>query len=320
MKQKVFKKSISFIMSALICVSSAGCAIAFNNSNVNAMDASRINNSRHLPAIQDYRPVAEGQKIIDCFPANNPNAYEIMEVYALANYVYKAVLDKENQFNTQYRLTADDVDKINNCLEIDLDGQKCEAIAGIQNFRNLTSLEASGIGLNVLPNELPETLKTLDVSRNNLREIANLPGNIDSLCINDNQIESIDNLPDSLRNFKASNNNLVLLPNLGNNLEILELNNNQLIDVPHLPDSIIRLEFNHNNLINIPNIPENISNLSLNNNRLTSLPHLPDSLIELDISHNDAALTIPNIPESLMYLDIYNIRITRPFNNLELIR
>ena len=122
MKQKIFKKSIGLIMSALVCVTSVSCVIASSNNDVKAMgknQKSAVNFSMHSEDYRDhFEKLAENKTITECFPKNNNEANTIPEQYALANYVYYHVLgkdEKNERFKLKYKLTADDIKRINEC-------------------------------------------------------------------------------------------------------------------------------------------------------------------------------------------------------------
>lgn len=319
MKQKIFKKSIGLIMSALVCVTSVSCVIVSGNNDVKAMgknQKSAVNFSMHSEDYRDHIPqLAAGRLIIECFPINNDLAEGFSNQYALANYVYYHVLGKpENTFNTQFRLDDNDIRRINECTEINLDNNNCKAgchyITGIQNFKNLKTLTINNVGLCRLPGNLPETLTSLDASNNSLTTIPQLPDNITHLFLNKNGLRNLHHLPNALTTLKASGNQIAQIDNFSDNLEIIELNNNKLVNIPSLPNNVMDLSLNHNNLINIPNFPNKVCTIDLTYNHLNELPHLPDSAEFIYLTGNDNLVTLPNFPSNLITFTLQN----RKFN------
>ena len=93
-------------------------------------------------------------------------------------------------------------------------------------------------------------------------------------------------LPNSLRNLWCSNNELTSLPNLPNSLIDLYCHINKLTSLPNLPDSLKKLYCWKNQLASLPKLPNSLQNLNCYNNKLTLLPNLPNSLQRLFCNNN----------------------------------
>ena len=148
---------------------------------------------------------------------------------------------------------------------------------------------------------LPNSLKELDCSHNNVTYLPNLPDSLKILWCENNKLTSLPKLPNSLKKLYCINNKLISLPDLPKSLGYLNCSNNQLISLPNLPDSIELLKCVENNLISLPNLPNSLKELWCQNNKLTSLPNLPALLKEL-YCNNNRLKSLPYLPNSLKFL------------------
>ena len=73
-------------------------------------------------------------------------------------------------------------------------------------------------------------------------------------------------LPQNLKELYCSNNQLTLLPALPQNLTILDCSDNQLTLLPALPQNLTILHCSDNRLNLLPYLPQNLKNLHYNNN------------------------------------------------------
>ena len=98
-------------------------------------------------------------------------------------------------------------------------------------------------------NYLPNTLKVLYCSHNELTELINLPNTLDELWCMNNKLTELNNLPNTLITLYCSNNPLTKLNNLPNTLISLYCINNQLTQLYHLPDTLGILYCSNNKLL-----------------------------------------------------------------------
>jgi hypothetical protein len=133
-----------------------------------------------------------------------------------------------------------------------------------------------------LPLYLPSLFEKIKVLRCNnnhfLSSLPKLPNGLKELDCSYNQLTSLPELPDSLEVLNCSGNQLTSLPKLPDGLKKLECSNNQLTSLPELPDSLEVLDCSHNQLTSLPRLPDGLKELRCNNNQLTSLPELPNGL------------------------------------------
>lgn len=111
-------------------------------------------------------------------------------------------------------------------------------------------------------------LKKLDISRNDITKLTDLPDTIEYLNISNTNISTIYNLPKMLKEFIAIN---CILD------EIL----------CEFPENIVKIDFCCNSLSKIPNINPSIKWMDLSKNLLVELPRGFSHLQYLDISGNE---------------------------------
>ena len=140
----------------------------------------------------------------------------------------------------------------------------------------LPELDLSGLELEELPNNLPNSLTELDCSNNQLQSLPdNLPNSLTELNCSNNQLQSLpDNLPGSLTHLNCNNNLLELLPQLPEGLVWLDCSGNNIQVLPPLPDSLTYLECRDNNLICLPDLPPPLEYLNLKGNKNLLYPPL----------------------------------------------
>jgi Leucine-rich repeat (LRR) protein len=76
-----------------------------------------------------------------------------------------------------------------------------------------------------------------------------------------------------------NNLNLRELPELPNNLQELDCSNNQLTSLPVLPNTLKYLNCSDNSLTILPILPDTLEDLVCRNNNLTNFPNLPNLYI-----------------------------------------
>ncbi|MFK4537945.1 hypothetical protein ABIA00_006128 [Bradyrhizobium ottawaense] len=127
-----------------------------------------------------------------------------------------------------------------------------------------------------LPDSLPATLESLNVSHSQLTNLPALPARLDYLNASDNRLASLpEALPPALQFLDVSHNQLPNLPEvLPAGLEWLDVSHNQLSSLPeNLPATLTTLAVNRNELTRLPEaLPPGLERLFANYNQLTSLP------------------------------------------------
>jgi len=78
---------------------------------------------------------------------------------------------------------------------------------------------------------LPQNLKVLNCSVNQLISLPTLPQNLKELYCYDNQLTSLPTLPQNLENLYCYSNKLTLLPTLPQNLEELDCYDNPIYEI-----------------------------------------------------------------------------------------
>jgi Leucine-rich repeat (LRR) protein len=175
-------------------------------------------------------------------------------------------------------------------------------------IHTLCELYCSSNCINII-NNLPDTLKILDSSYNNIKSIK---------C----------NFPIYLTHLNLSNNKLSNLPKLSISLEKVILNDNFLSKIDYIPDKIKKLYLAKNKIEILGTIPHSLLELDISNNLLTDIPielyqrpHLQLTIFgncfqENDIfeqMYDDTISDLSNISDDTFYNDfidddlLYNI-------------
>ena len=192
------------------------------------------------------------------------------------------------------------------------------AISSLKNvnlFGNqITSFDCSNssfisldLGNNQLTNvpKVPDTIQTLILDRNQIKEIQNLKNaqKLSKLCISLNKLQNIDpNLMFSaLTTLDISRNNLTSLPNL-------------IKVTPHLK----QLDASNNIISNLPSFPRTITDIIASNNQIKEFPpniNQLTCLCSIDLSQNEIEC-IPQLPQSLTSLIVFDNKIKEAQNSL----
>ena len=171
----------------------------------------------------------------------------------------------------------------------------------------LATLEAhKQPGITEIPDELPDSLKEINIIETGLREIRALPRWLEYLYCQKNQIVELpERMPRNLKVLNCSENQLSGLPQLPQTLKILYCSSNPLVSVPKwFPDSLSMLDISGCGLTELPaRLPKLLTKLKCNNNRLVRLPaKLPNELNSLDCSNN-LLVELPLFPEKLQVIN-----------------
>jgi len=150
------------------------------------------------------------------------------------------------------------------------------AIGSLVNLKSLTIRGQAGKGKISKIENLPQNLSTLDISNNQIAEIENLPQKITELHIENNEIFKIKNLPENLSMLDVSDNQISKIENLPQNLSVLNVSDNQITEIENLPDNLSSLFINNNQISKVENLPDNLNRFSIRNNQIKDLePLLP---------------------------------------------
>ncbi|MBB4380265.1 NEL-type E3 ubiquitin ligase domain-containing protein [Bradyrhizobium sp. SBR1B] len=161
-------------------------------------------------------------------------------------------------------------------------------------------LDLESLSLTSLP-RLPSEIVVIEVPFNRLANLPNeLPASLRRLNVSGNQLSHLPVLPIGLRGLDVNYNRLESLPAvLPAGLQFLSANYNRLPNLPEdLPSSLRFLHVGHNQLTNLPQVlPASLEFLDVSQNQLTDLPQVfPTSLEFLDVSQNH----LTGMPEDLL--------------------
>lgn len=136
-------------------------------------------------------------------------------------------------------------------------------------------LDLDELELEELPLGIPDNIKRLTCSHNNLATLPRLPRELVFFNCGFNQLTLLPSLPNGLNEMYCNDNNLRWLPMLPPFLRVLDCHNNRLTIVPPIPNGLSRLFLSNNNLHEIPRLPPSVIELSCAQCGLRSLPPLP---------------------------------------------
>ena len=219
-------------------------------------------------------------------------------------------------------------------LNIFNDENRKYILENLMNFTKLKVFDCNTCNLTELPEYLPISLTTLDISFNKISVLPNLKyltSLVELDCSNNNLKKISDELPDTLITLDCSNNCLTKLPNLSNSLINLYCDNNILIELPNLPNSLINLYCDNNILIKLPNLPKSLLNLCCSNNNLSfsikGIPELPSNLEYFNCERNkltelpdlsSSLIRFHSISGNLLYQTYYCYQPDSPFTSNEM--
>ena len=117
-------------------------------------------------------------------------------------------------------------------------------------------------------------------------------------------------LPNSLKGLFCSGNQLTSLPELPNSLKELFCSGNQLTSLPKLPNCLKELRCNNNELTSLPKLPNCLKELYCTGNQLSSLPDVTHIDHKLLLSLNqDLAISFIPYNKNLILNKIYKHKI-----------
>ena len=181
---------------------------------------------------------------------------------------------------------------------------------------SLKRLHVSGNELTMLPDSLPATLQVLNVSGNELIMLPDsLPAALKVLDVSDNELTVLsDSLPAALQELDVSGNELTIPPNsLPAQLIKLNISGTGQTHLPeYLPATLQELQACGNYLIRMPdNLPATLKVLEVSDNELIILPDsLPVTLQKLYVFRNRLICLPDSLPATLQELDVRNNALT----------
>ncbi len=133
-----------------------------------------------------------------------------------------------------------------------------------------------------------------------ITNLYNIPEGIETLKVNKNILNILDNLPSSLKCLQIEENYLQKV-NIANLTELKELNlsHNKLEEIQDLPGSLMDISVSHNKLkmLDLKNI-DNLENLNVSNNTITLIENFPENGIPNFIMENTPSIEFRgNIPD-----------------------
>jgi hypothetical protein len=177
-------------------------------------------------------------------------------------------------------------------------------------LNDVTELDISKNLITKIEN-LPSSVQTLDLCCNQITKIENLPNYLQTLLLECNQITKIENLPNFLHELWLGSNKITKIENLPVLLQKLySHNNNKITKIENLPVLLQILVLSYNQINKIENLPNGLQVLHLHNSQITKIENLPSSVQELYLSNNKI-IKIENLPSSVQELYLSNNRITK---------
>lgn len=173
-----------------------------------------------------------------------------------------------------------------NIINLDLSSCYLDNIDFITHLKKLSILKINNNMINKMNLESNIGLEVLECKKNRLTSLI---------------------LPDNLKILKCSYNNLKYFNKLSEKLIFLDCSNNQIVNLDNLPSKLKILNCSNNFIVNLNNLPLGLEKLIIrSNNFIVNLDNLPDGLIKLIISSLKISL-MDNLPSKLKYLFIYNL-------------
>jgi Leucine-rich repeat (LRR) protein len=191
------------------------------------------------------------------------------------------------------------------------------------------TLNLSKCNLTIIPENIKyvKHIKTLNLSNNKIIKIENIPINVETLCLDNNEIEHVKtgDIPVSVTTLNLSKNYIKHIDSLPISLLVLNVSQNRIRNVAFLKNliNLLKLEMSCNNISNmdvelsprltyldvssnmISRVPQtqHLQELHITSNRIVKLNNLPKSLFILDASKNEISV-INSIPAQIVELNL----------------
>jgi len=184
-------------------------------------------------------------------------------------------------------------------------------------IKNSITKESKLIINDVDNNEIPEILKEyhwlleLEINNQSIKELKNLPINLKTLNISNNNIKYIQTniLPKTLEILNISNNNIKILENIPISIKELDCSNNLINKcILHENKELIYLNISHNNIEIFPELNNNIKKLYISNNKIKNINKFPDNLLDIDLENNFLVF-VNKLPNTLLKANFSNNKI-----------
>jgi len=208
--------------------------------------------------------------------------------------------------------------QLNNLEEINLENTKISRVENLPMFTQSLCLSDNNIE-RIKKDEIPKSVKILDLSYNLLREV-DLDDGLEELNISGN--ESIDTIviPESVEVFIATDcqfDDIFIFSklNFSTSLRVLNLSDNFISSVAYLPDTIEDLNLDNNKIseINVSRM-SNLRVLNLANNIIASIEGIPHSLEEINLSDNVIS-EFPELPVGIVKVNLSGNQIQKIKNS-----
>ena len=137
------------------------------------------------------------------------------------------------------------------------------------------------MGLTEIPDDIPNTVKILNLRGNQIAEIKNIPASVKILELSYNNITDIDNIPASIKNLYLSNNEITEIKNIPDSVEVVDLSNNKITEIKNLENGIMSLHLKYTNIthIDISELPASLTFLwVISNKYIDNLDSIKDEL------------------------------------------
>lgn len=194
------------------------------------------------------------------------------------NDIREQILSENNNAQSSFESFLDELDS-NHVTELRFDfplhGDLDFSILNDHGFKKIKTVifEREGDITNL--RNLPETITHLEITKQLITELDNLPTELETLIANDNYITKFDasSVP-KLKILKIANNELVEMWNLPETIETIECENNQLrrLDLADMP-LLKTLICSNNPILVLEHVPDSLNNLVMENNPFIEIDH-----------------------------------------------
>lgn len=184
----------------------------------------------------------------------------------------------------------------------------------LSNFYWLTELYIENTNIKTLTN-LPPELKSLSVSNNNIRSLdcSSLPKSLVTFTFRNNKTFDITGLNEEIKEIDLTENNFNRIGcEIPNSVENLILSKNRfLIELPKLGSNIISLDISSTGITNIDDLPDNIQYLNVSNCIIKKIEHLPSMLKKMNANSCELKTLECDFPPNLYELDMYSNKLKK---------
>jgi len=194
------------------------------------------------------------------------------------NDIREQILSDNNNAQSSFESFLDDLDS-NHVTELRFDfplhGDMDFSILDIHGFNKVETVIFEREGDITHLRNLPETITYLEITKQLITEIDNLPTNLETLIVNDNYITKFDaSTVPKLKKLIISNNELVEMVNLPETMETIECDNNQLrrLDLANTP-LLKTLKCSNNPILVLEHVPDTLTDLVMENNPFIEIDH-----------------------------------------------